>query len=202
MENIVHKTKIIKKNLIIFQYSTPPNSTPTTTNSAQSTVTTTSSTSTLPAVSTSDCPPPHPGSHEGRPSTTWTPPVQKPPDGPQVRIQLIKLLIWVIILYILLLFWFHEKKKIPFVIILVSRKKKIFFFACIYWLFTQNYLEHNGCYHDATTCSKLGVFPICTCERTHHKARQWLKSKIFFILIVVTFFVLLPKKFAAFIALL
>ena len=30
-----------------------------------------------------ECPPPHPGRHEGRPSTTWTPPVQA--DGSQVE---------------------------------------------------------------------------------------------------------------------
>ena len=77
---------------------------------------TTSSTSTLPSVSTSDCPPPHPGSHEGRPSTTWTPPVQKP-DGQQVRNQLIKLLIKVIS-YIILYY-------VP-ICIFISRKKNLF----------------------------------------------------------------------------
>jgi len=32
-------------------------------------------------ASSAECPPPHPGCHEGRPSTTWTPPVQKSDNG-------------------------------------------------------------------------------------------------------------------------
>jgi hypothetical protein len=56
-----------------------PISTSSSTSAAATTTTTTSSPSSTNAA-TPGVPPPHPGKHEGRPSQTWTPPVQ-PQDG-------------------------------------------------------------------------------------------------------------------------